>query len=318
MLDSYLATRHLPRNVTPGQSRRGCALCLNAATLAGAVGPAFAEASPPAAPAEIQAPKSSLWVPVIAADEIIGRLLHDPRGHDAGRIENIVVDLVDGRAVYAVVGSGGELNLHGQEVVLPFGAVRLRDAAVTNEAMRARVSVSADAIANAPRVDRDHIENLGPAEGIAEIARHYGIPGPQDDAASAAHPGRLALVESASLGGLLSDGGSAVVIHDTAVRQSPKGAIGDIERVMIDPDSHHVAYVLVFQSGFLGLSGTWIPLPMQALEWSDQQQAFVLRSNTPVEGMAVLQKSKLPERVHRDEIQLLYERYGVMPYWRPI
>ncbi|HEX3350864.1 MAG TPA: PRC-barrel domain-containing protein [Acetobacteraceae bacterium] len=291
------------------QGRKRAALCV-AALLAGAASPAFAADRTHAAPPEFATPQSSPWISVIAANEIIGRRLIDPRGQDIGRIENILLDLNTGRASYLVVAPAGALGEDGRKPLLPISVVRLTSFVVTEGSRDVRASVSGDTVAKAPGLDRDNVADLVRPETAAAIATYYGI---APDPHAGAQPARLVLVDHDAVFSLPPSSGLPVAIRDMAVRHPAKGEIGDIDRVIIDPESHRVVYLLIAQGGFLGLGGTWTPVPLQALDWSDQDRAFVLRAGPPAEGWPALRKESLPDRVHRDELRRLYERFGTVP-----
>jgi hypothetical protein len=71
------------------------------------------------------------------------------------------------------------------------------------------------------------------------------------------------------------------------------------------------------RGGFLGIGEEWVPIPPQAIAWSSQDGAFTLKSGAAQpERIAGLQHDDVPTQVQRTQLQALYERYGVTPYWQ--
>ena len=60
----------------------------------------------------------------------------------------------------------------------------------------------------------------------------------------------------------------------------------------------------------------WVPMPAQALNWSAKDNQFVLNQDIPdTKTRKTLHKGDTPVQVRRDQLQALYESYGVKPYW---
>lgn len=52
--------------------------------------------------------------------------------------------------------------------------------------------------------------------------------------------------------------------------------LGDIEDVIIDPQSGNISHVLVESGGFLGLGGKMVAVPLQALAVADNMNTFII------------------------------------------
>jgi hypothetical protein len=108
---------------------------------------------------------------------------------------------------------------------------------------------------------------------------------------------------------------SATEVRGTEVESADGQFVGEIDRVMIDPDHGQVAYVLIAEGGMLGGGESWMPVPFQALEWSPQGYYTLSvdrRQLTQVQG---LPKREMPAQVRAQQLERLYERFGVSPYW---
>jgi sporulation protein YlmC with PRC-barrel domain len=269
------------------------------------------------APVRTEAAKLMPWVAVTSAQDIAGRMLRDPQGREAGRIQSVIVDLDRGNAVYALIGSAGALNISESHVAVPFSALHLsHDEDVMN------VSVSLDRIAAGPRFDPTHLDELGEPGRVGQIYGHYGIPTPSGyvlppSGERAFHPDRFVLVRPGETVRLGPTWSLAQDVRGGAVRAANGDTIGEIDRIMIDPSTGRIAYLLLSRGGFLGIGEEWVPIPAQAITWSDQDRAFTLKGGAAQpERIAGLQHDEVPAQVQRNQLQALYERYGVIPYWQ--
>jgi len=108
---------------------------------------------------------------------------------------------------------------------------------------------------------------------------------------------------------------SATEVRGTEIESADGQFVGEIDRVMIDTDHGHVAYVLVARGGLVGGTEEWIPVPFDALQWSPQGH-YTLTANEPqLRQVQGIPKRELPTQVRAQQLQKLYERYGVTPYW---
>ncbi|HJS86692.1 MAG TPA: PRC-barrel domain-containing protein [Acetobacteraceae bacterium] len=268
-------------------------------------------------PIRTEAAKLTPWISVTSAQDIAGRMLRDPQGREAGRIRSIVVDLERGDAAYALVGSAGALDIGESHAAVPFSALHLsRDEDVMN------VALSVDRIAAGPRFDPARLDELGEPGRVGQIYEHYAIAMPSGyvlppSGERAVHPDRFVLVRP---GEILRLGPAWTVAQDVrgeVVKAANGDTIGEIDRIMIDPSTGRIAYLLLSRGGFLGIGEEWVPVPAQAVAWSSQADAFTLKSGAAQpERITQLQHDEVPTQVQRDQLQALYERYGVTPYWQ--
>lgn len=289
-------------------------LVLAGIAIAGALGPAQAQVDRPADPKAQHAAPQPRWVRVVAAEDLVGRSLTDSKGREAGRIHAIVLDLDQGAAIYALVGTGGALDFGDAFVPVPFSVMKVaRDGTV-------RMTVEADALNKSPRLDEAQFSRLNAHDRMKEIYGRYAVPLPsgfvvppsrkRDD-----HPNRYLLVRPGQTAAL-DDQVRAAELRGQRVESVSGDTVGEINRVMLDAGNGRIAYVVLSVGGFLGLGEEWAPLPAQALEWSQTHDAYQVSGG----AVATTQLRKfrggdVPVRVRRADLQTLYDRYGVTPYW---
>ena len=270
-----------------------------------------------ATPKQAQAGRASAWVSVASAADIVGRTLRDPQGDEAGRVAGLVLDLRSGIVLYAVVGSAGSFDVGQDYVAVPFPAMRV-DRGIAS----VTVGIDAAKIAQAPRVTEARLGELGEPDRVASVYGHYAIPTPQGyvfppSDARARHPDRFVLVRPGQVMPPRVAQELARDIRGADVKFADGGLVGEIERVMIDTDAMHVAYLLVSRGGFLGFDETWLPIPLQALAWSPGQGAYTLEAGaSALKRIRDLPKGETPTRARREHLRALYQRFGLKPYWQ--
>jgi sporulation protein YlmC with PRC-barrel domain len=59
---------------------------------------------------------------------------------------------------------------------------------------------------------------------------------------------------------------SATEVRGTEIESADGQFVGEVDRIMIDTDHGHVAYMLIARGGLLGGAEEWIPVPFDALQ----------------------------------------------------
>ena len=106
---------------------------------------------------------------------------------------------------------------------------------------------------------------------------------------------------------------SSADVNGTEVYSRAGEHLGEINHLMIDKQSGHIAYAVMSFGGFLGIGAGEHPLPWKKLSYDTNLGGFV----TDVTGE---QLTGAPDRsagwFHaRDYQRLSYDYYGVSPYW---
>jgi sporulation protein YlmC with PRC-barrel domain len=74
-----------------------------------------------------EGPQANLPVKRLTATSIIGDKVENPLGETLGKIDNLMVNLNDGRVEYAVVEMGSFLGLGGKLFAIPFSQLQIDD-----------------------------------------------------------------------------------------------------------------------------------------------------------------------------------------------
>jgi sporulation protein YlmC with PRC-barrel domain/cold shock CspA family protein len=261
---------------------------------------------------------------VTSASDIVGRAVRDAQGRRVGTVEYIMIDAQNGNVLYAMVGADGALNLDDKLLAVPWSSVDL-----TRQALQVKKSL--DELKTAPQFAPEQLAELTQPTVVARVHDYYLVPnapaeqqGPAPQAqqerqrpqSSQANQPRLLIGRSIVTTLLAPVLTSAQQIQGTQVENPDGQAVGTIDRVMIDPDHGHVAYVLLEKEQFLGMRGAWLPVPFEALRWSMRDQDYIVNASADVlQHAPALPHQALPTQVPAAQLQQLYADYGVTPYW---
>jgi sporulation protein YlmC with PRC-barrel domain len=285
--------------------------------------PATAATNPPAL-IDTGGSESGAQIPVMPADKLVGRALVDPQGHDAGQIVSLLLDTSNGSIEYVLIGSRGNFNLNGRLAVVHWSVLHepIGDGPIT-------IGVPAQKLANGPLVTENALSVLDQAPFRKQIAGNYAYPYRRGyPNAYYGYRGAFAAPVVVTQGqpsekpvasALRSpDSASPRGLRGISVNARNGDVIGDIDQVMIDPSRGQVAFVLVKRGGFLGLDPAWFAMPIEALNWSpdnDQYRLTVdeaqLKNVPPVPANA----ANLTGAVDRQALSRLYADFNLQPYW---
>jgi len=109
---------------------------------------------------------------VLSATTIIGDGVRNASGDHLGRIEELVVDVDNGRVAYAVLSFGGFLGLGDKLFAVPWAALRL----ATDE-HRFVLDVDRSVLEKAPGFDKRNWPDMSDPLFHHAIQKHYGYPG---------------------------------------------------------------------------------------------------------------------------------------------
>ncbi|HUJ62864.1 MAG TPA: PRC-barrel domain-containing protein [Kofleriaceae bacterium] len=100
------------------------------------------------------------------------RLVHDKvvnlAGETLGTIEQVMIDVVDGRVAYVVLSVGGFAGVGNKLFAVPWSAVT-----VDESCRRFVVNVTRQTLARVPGFDKDHWPDVADLEVAGAIFRHW-------------------------------------------------------------------------------------------------------------------------------------------------
>lgn len=180
---------------------------------------------------------------VVRADRLIGQTVRDRQDERLGRINDLALNLADGKIAYVVVNRGGRWGIGGEEVVMPWQQVRPDHESRT-------VRIEEQQLQQARRIDtsRNWPER---AEDVA-----VGTTGTDEPRATAA---THRVVPMSNVVGM-------------EVRNSQNEQIGRIEDLAIGRDGS-VSYAVISYGGFLGMGDNRVAVPWDRLTINAERES---------------------------------------------
>ena len=114
----------------------------------------------------------SARIPVTFSSNLIGRSVKDSRGDSAGQIEYLVVDTKTGDVRFAVIGSGGFLDIGEELTAVPWDKVQVRTWG-TNSEPHIWLHVSLDKLEQGRRITHDRLAQLANPSFQTQIVTFY-------------------------------------------------------------------------------------------------------------------------------------------------
>lgn len=151
-------------------------ISLAAALAAGLVLPGGAVLA--AAPQPTQAPEhrhsqAASRIPILAAADIVGRPVVDRDGHDAGRVNSMVIDTKNGVVKFVVIAGRGDFDLRGRLIAVPWSIVKQ-----PHNKGPISLTVNAKKLEGAARISRSELYKLRTLGWRRRVYGYYGRPYP--------------------------------------------------------------------------------------------------------------------------------------------
>jgi sporulation protein YlmC with PRC-barrel domain len=246
----------------------------------------------------------------LSASTLKGDKVINAAGEDLGKIEELMIDLRDGRIAFAVLSFGGFLGMGDKLFAIPWQALRLKlhDHAFV-------LDVPKETLEKAEGFDKDNWP-ITSHDWLSTVYGYYGYqPYWQTGMPKEIESERIARMGSAPVDRENPDFLSAGTLKGDKIVSTTGENIGKIEEFMIDLQDGKVAYVVVSHGGFLGIGNKLFAIPWQALTLRVHDHAFALNvSNETFDKAEGFDKDNWP--LTREKLSTVYGYYGYQPYWQ--
>ncbi len=251
----------------------------------------------------------------LSASTIKGDKIVNTDGEDLGKIEELMIDLQDGKVAYAVISFGGFLGMGDKLFAIPWKAfsLRLHKHAFT-------LDIPKEILEKAEGFDKDNWPLT--REELSRSYTYYGYQ-PYWQTGAAVRAGISGETESERIARMESTAGrdnpdflSADTIKSDKVVNRAGENLGKIEELMIDLQDGRVAYAVLSHGGLLGIGNKLFAFPWQAFKLRVHEHAFLL--DIPKETLDKAEgfdKDNWPT-TNRQWLATMYSFYGYQPYWQ--
>lgn len=104
---------------------------------------------------------------------------------------------------------------------------------------------------------------------------------------------------------------SASTIKGSNVKNIQNENIGEIQDLMINPETGHVEYAVLSFGGFLGIGDKYFAVPVEALKFSNENHDIKLDVDKErLENAPGFEKDNWPKEASPKFIQSVYDHYG--------
>ncbi len=105
---------------------------------------------------------------IISAGTLMGDSVRNSGGESLGKIEEIMIDVNNGKIAYAVLSFGGFLGIGDKLFAVPWGSLTLNSAA-----QEFVLDVDKEVLENAPGFDKDNWPDMADTSWHTEIHNHW-------------------------------------------------------------------------------------------------------------------------------------------------
>lgn len=223
------------------------------------------------------------------ARRLLGMEVRGAGNEDVGKLQQIIVDLESGRALYAV------LNLKGQGGLKAVPPQRL-SLASDDKTLTFRGDVSK--LKTAPDFDRNAVD-LSNAEFAKRVYTHFGRDENWFDAS-----GKFGNVHRVS------------ELLNAKVHNAQNQQIGQVQDLMIDLPRAHVLYVILSAAPAVGKGDNLFAIPPNAFTPASDKKTLVTGlDKAKLEAAPRFSRANLRELANPTKATEIYQYYGKQPYW---
>jgi sporulation protein YlmC with PRC-barrel domain len=114
-------------------------------------------------------PHQDVHPEVLSAGTLTGDTVRNQEGEELGKLEEIMIDLDEGRVAYAVLSFGGFMGMGNKLFAIPWEALTVDTA--NKEIV---LNVQKEILDNAPGFDKDNWPQTGDRQWLVDVYSYYG------------------------------------------------------------------------------------------------------------------------------------------------
>jgi len=240
------------------------------------------------------------------ASEIIGKDLDAVNGDDLGDIDDIIVDITSGRAIYAIVACDAPSG----QCVVPMTALDL-----SNDGKKFVIAGTKETL-KAFAFNKTSFPEVTDRTWATRIHTHYRKT-PYWERVEVVSDGPVKVV-SDSWYQFTNHWHKGSDILGKEVRNPQNENLGEIQDLAIDPDTGRVVYGVLSFGGFLGMGDKLFAIPWSSLNtMTGDHKQFVLNiDKAKLKNASGFDKKNWPNMADARWAADVHSFYGQQPYWQ--
>lgn len=238
------------------------------------------------------------------SSDLVGKSVENPQNEGLGKIENLAIDPQSGRIIYGVLSYGGILGIGDKLFAIPWSALDLS----RNGKEHFVLAVDKDRLKNAEGFDKSNWPNFADERWATDTHKYYDQPPywkPEYKSEASADP-RTRWYRPTSAWQKSTD-----LTGKNALSATNSEDLGELEELIIDPDSGRVIY------GVLDHKGRFYAIPWSKWEMGPGMKdvKVAVTADQIKNAPHVFDKSKYPELTDQRISREIYTFYGEPLYW---
>lgn len=273
------------------------------------------------ASATIASPMPDMWL--FKASDLIGKEVRNNQDEKLGKIDELAIDITDGRVAYAVLSFGGFMGMGDKLFAVPWDALQLkpRDRSKDNELIFI-FNVDKDRLKSAPGFDKNAWPDMADPTWSTNVEKYW-------EKESALHPSKRAIrnIEKSGAVKLIRRANSELIGRE--VKNTQFEPIGDAKNLMVDVINGYAVYVIARLSDKANatdesnnkIDGNHVALPWMAVELKPdkakgKQDTFVLNvPDSKLHGIPAFRSTDWPNMNDSSWNERVYRIYDVHGFW---
>jgi len=253
------------------------------------------------------------------ASGVIGMTVKNAQNEKLGKVDELVVDLENGRIVEVIVSVGGLLGVGDKTVAVPPGAFT-RDE--NDKALR--LATDKEKLKSAPAFELSRWQEYSTRAHVAETYRYYGhevyfsdAPEARPEVKDSKSPENSRLRKNGNIASTqFGQMERASKLTGMTVKNKQDEKVGKVDNLIVDLANGRIPHVLVSSGGFLGIGDELSVVPPTAFHYDAAQS--VLHLDTTKEALMKAPHFKSSEWPNLDDPVYsaeVYRAYRVEPYF---
>jgi len=240
---------------------------------------------------------------VFKVTDVMGKEVENLKGEKLGKLEEVAVDVANGRVVYVILSADQAGKATDKNVAV---ASRSIEWSPTHKVLR--LDVSQEKVKSAPAFDLSQWDDLSRSNRIVGIYGYYDL----RPYFLEQNEGKRRVPPTTPLGHVTR----ASKVVGMAVRNHQDEKLGSVDNLMVNLERGRIAHVIVSSGGFLGIGDELSVMPPTAFRYDNAKE--VLRIDATKDDLARAPHFKNSEWPNLNDPQYagaVYRAYRVEPYF---
>jgi len=237
--------------------------------------------------------------PAFKSTDLIGLDLENQNEEKLGRVEDLAIDLQEGRIIHVIIGKGGFLNIGEHNIALPPSVVRVGPAHKF-----LLLDVPKAQLKSAPTFEMSHWTEFYQSGQGRDSSQYFG------DTLST----HKATVQASESGDGSSSGSvsRATKIIGLQVKNRQNEKVGTVENLMIDLPNRRIVAVIISSGGFLGIGDTLSAVPPMLLSRTNDELQLDITKET-LKNRPNFKPGNWPDFNQPAYTENVYQAYNINP-----